>query len=280
MSLGMAERVSVKEAAVHYFDEHSKLWAGRYSDPGNGEVLWQRHNGILEVIDDWKPAKSSKFLDIGCGVGLLSFDLARRGLQGVGVDGAASMVESCQAEAERTGSSKLWSYQQADAEHLPFEDGSFDAATCCGLIEYLPDDMELLKEVRRVVRPGGHFLLVVTNKHAYAGILSPLVGLAKRIPGMVAFGTALRNRSSGKLTEMMHLPNPPRQHSPSEIRQTLAESGFRFIKDRYCGFTMLPAPFHILFSNLEAKAAPKLQGLDGTRFRRFGSYYIVSSIVE
>lgn len=280
MNLEVAERVSVKEAAVQYFDEHSKLWAGRYSDPGNGEVLWQRHNGILDLIDGWHPTSASRFLDVGCGVGLLTFDLARRGLQGVGIDGAASMVESCRAEAERAGISGLWRYQQADAEHIPFEDGSFDAATCCGLIEYLPDDKELLKEVRRVVRPGGQFLLVITNKHAYAGLLSPLVGVAKRIPGVEALGDKLRNASSRRLTERMRLPHPPRQHSPAQIRKILAANGFRFVKDKYCGFTVFPAPFHILLSKLEAKAAPRTRTLDSTRFRRFGSYYMVSSIVE
>ena len=272
--------LAVKESAIRYFDEHSKLWAERYSDPGNGELLWERHRTLLELIDEWKLSPSSRIIDVGCGAGFLTFDLARRGLQGVGIDGAAAMIEACKAEADRAQISERWQYRQADVEQIPFPDGSFDVAICCGVIEYLPEDGGLLREVRRVLRPGGRFLLNVTNKYGYSVSLYPIFQSMKRIPGMIKIATAVRELSTGRRSEMMNLPFQARRHSPAQIRRALVANGFRFEKDRFSEFTLLPGPFNVLFSRLERGMSTNLTRLDRTRLRGFGSCYMVSSRVE
>jgi ubiquinone/menaquinone biosynthesis C-methylase UbiE len=280
MDNGITTGIAVKQSAIRYFDENSKLWAERYSDPGNGELLWERHRTILDLIDEWQLSPSSRIIDVGCGAGFLTFDLARRGLQGVGIDGATSMIETCEAEAGRAGISERWQYKQADVEQIPYPDHSFDAAICCGVIEYLPEDGELLREVRRVLRPGGRFLLCVTNKYGYSVRLYPLFQRMKRIPGMIRVATAVRGLSTGRRTEMMNLPFEARRHSPAQIRRALVANGFRFEKDRYSEFTLLPGPLHVFFSKLERGVSAKLSRLDRTRLRGLGSCYMVSSRVE
>jgi ubiquinone/menaquinone biosynthesis C-methylase UbiE len=276
----MAEGPMADGRAIRYFDENAKLWADRYSDPGSSGALWERHRSILGLIDEWNSSASFSFLDVGCGAGLLTVDLARRGLRGVGIDGAASMIASCQEEARRLGISEQWQYLQADVERIPFPDGSFDVAICCGVIEYLRSDDDLLREVRRVLRPGGRFILCVTNKYGYSVSLYPLFQAMKRIPGVIRIATAIRQLCTGRRVEMMNLPCKVRRHSPALIRQILVANGFRIEKDRFSGFTLLPGPFHLLFSRLERSIAANVSKMNRTRLRRFGSFYMTSSRLE
>jgi ubiquinone/menaquinone biosynthesis C-methylase UbiE len=279
MSQKTIERLAVKTNAIRFFDEHSDLWAGRYSDPGNGLLLWDRHHSLMELIDEWQLPSSARCLDIGCGAGLLTFDLARQGLHGVGIDGAPSMVESCRLEARRIEAPGMWEYEQADVEAIPFPDQSFDAAICCGVIEYLPDDEALLQEARRILRPGGHFLLCVTNRYSYSASLYPLFQKMKRIPGLIQVASAIRGVSTGRKT-MMNLPHAPRRHSPSQIKHALATHGFHIEKDRFCGFSLLPGPLNVLLSRPEKSFAASLRGLSQTRWRKLGSFYMISSRAE
>jgi ubiquinone/menaquinone biosynthesis C-methylase UbiE len=275
----LTKRQAVKASAIRFFDEHSKLWAGRYSDPGTRSLLADRHRTVLEMIEEWKPPVVWRFLDIGCGAGLLISDLSRIGLRGVGIDGAASMIEFCKAESRQLGNAGAWQYEQADVEQIPFPDQSFDVAICCGVVEYLPDDGPLLQEVHRILRPGGRFLLSVTNRYSYSMSLYPLFQQLKRIPGVIQVASAIRGLRTGR-KEMMNLPCSPRRHSPAEIRSALATNGFRFEKDRFCGFSLFPGPFNVFFSRSENWLASAMGKLSQTGFRRFGCFYIVSARVD
>ncbi len=271
------ERATVKSSAIHFFDEHSSLWAGRYSDPGARNSLRDRHSSILAMIDEWNPSRDWRFVDVGCGAGFLTFDLARRGLQGVGIDGAGSMIDACKSGAAELGI-RNWNYTQTDVEETPFPDHSFDAAVCCGVIEYLPDDGDLFREVKRVLRPGGRFLLCVTNRYGYAQSLSPLLQAMKRIPGVLPAASAIRGALTGR-SQMMNLEFQPRRHSPSQIRRSLAAHGFQFENDRFCVYSLLPGPLSMFIPGLENRCYPYLSKLGQTRLRQFGSFYLISSRV-
>jgi ubiquinone/menaquinone biosynthesis C-methylase UbiE len=276
MSQDIAARLAVKSDAIRFFDEHSDLWAGRYTDPGNGLLLHERHRTLLKFVDEWNPSPSMDFIDVGCGAGFLTYDLARRGLRGVGIDGAASMVDFCRAESERQNPESPWKYQQSDVESIPYPDNSFDVAICCGVIEYLPDDQGLLREVHRILRPGGRFLLCVTNQYSYSMSLYPLFQRMKRIPGMIQLASAIRGASTGS-KKMMNLPHVPRRHKPAEIVRNLSANGFQIENDRYSGFSLLPGPFSVLFSRMEHRLTRRVNKLADTRLRKFGTFYIVGS---
>ena len=185
----VTERTTVKASAIAFFDQHTQLWSERYSDPANGRSLQERRTAILELIRESGPSKEFRFLDLGCGTGLLSLDIASLGFKGIGIDGAPSMVDYCRKRAELEGFSKLWRYETADVEKTPLQDFSVDFVICCGVIEYLPDDKELFREVKRVLRPGGRFLLCVTNKYSYSGCLAPLFQFNTQYPECDAYDT-------------------------------------------------------------------------------------------
>jgi demethylmenaquinone methyltransferase/2-methoxy-6-polyprenyl-1,4-benzoquinol methylase len=92
-----------------------------------------------------------RVLDVATGTGAVAIELVRRkGCTVVGVDQSEGMLEA--ARRRVNGSVEL---VRASAESLPFADGEFDALTFTYLFRYVEDPAETLRELARVVRPGG-----------------------------------------------------------------------------------------------------------------------------
>ena len=99
---------------------------------------------------------SSKVLEIGCGVGLTSCYLAQKvGCSVTSVDLNGAMVTWARQRAEREGLADRIVFCVADAQGLPFVDGSFDAVISESVTAFVPDKARAIGEYRRVLRPGG-----------------------------------------------------------------------------------------------------------------------------
>lgn len=101
-------------------------------------------------------------LDVGCGGGYLPEELTRLGFMVSGVDPALASVAAAQSHAHETGLEI--DYRVAQAESLPFPDGSFDLVTCCDVLEHVQDLDRTLSEITRVLKPGGIFLYDTINR--------------------------------------------------------------------------------------------------------------------
>ena len=112
--------------------------------------------------DEWKwlnaqlPAGNLEVLDIGCGNGALLNALSNRIKSGQGVDESAAILERARIKNE---SKTNLSFQRITGPVLPFEDYSFDVVISLMSFRYLDWD-PLLKEIKRVTRPGGKLLIV------------------------------------------------------------------------------------------------------------------------
>jgi demethylmenaquinone methyltransferase/2-methoxy-6-polyprenyl-1,4-benzoquinol methylase len=129
-----------------------------------------------------------RVLDACCGTGDLAIEAERRGGRVVGLDFSERMLE----RARRKSGTIEW--VQGDALALPFEDGSFDAATCGFGVRNLEDLAGGLAELRRVLRPGGRIaVLEITRPRGllkpffrlWFDVLVPLAG--KVLPGGRAY---------------------------------------------------------------------------------------------
>jgi ubiquinone/menaquinone biosynthesis C-methylase UbiE len=269
-------RVDLKRTAIEYFDAKSDLWAERYAVPASGDLLWMRHRAILETILEMQIPRTARILDLGCGSGFLDLDLANLGYSGMGIDAAPSMIGRCALQAATKGISDSWQYQVGDVEALPFRDASFDVAICAGVIEYLSGDEELLNEVLRILKPGGLFILCVTNKYGYTASLSSIFYRVKKVPGVKRVASLLRKLFVGGELGAMEFTAIPRKHRPSTIQKLMADRGFQIEKDKYVQFTLLPSPFCAVFSRLKTNLDEKLNALDHTRLRIFGSSYLLA----
>jgi SAM-dependent methyltransferase len=95
----------------------------------------------------------ARILDVGCGTGANLELLAQYG-DAEGVDISTDALEFCRARG-------LEKVRLGAAETLPYEDNSFDIVTALDVVEHLDDDVGGLKEMRRVLKPGGRALLFV-----------------------------------------------------------------------------------------------------------------------
>jgi ubiquinone/menaquinone biosynthesis C-methylase UbiE/uncharacterized protein YbaR (Trm112 family) len=101
-------------------------------------------------------------LDVATGTGRLPLALVREGCRGqlIGLDLSKGMLHQAQAKLRPYGEQVTLIWQ--DADHLPFDDGTFDAVTCLESLEFLPRPLEAVAEMVRVLMPGG--VLFVTNR--------------------------------------------------------------------------------------------------------------------
>ena len=115
-----------------------------------------RRKLFLRLLErEFQPAaRPIELLDFGCGTGAFLEHLERFGWVSA-VDGDARAVEFCHAR----GRSEV--RLAPPGEPLPFADGTFDLVTTLDVIEHIDDDVATLRELRRVLRPGGRLLVAV-----------------------------------------------------------------------------------------------------------------------
>ncbi|KAF4592166.1 ubiE/COQ5 methyltransferase [Ophiocordyceps camponoti-floridani] len=95
-------------------------------------------------------------LDVGCGPGSITIDLARAVPEGhvTGVEYVSDPLDGARADARAQAITNV-SFSVADAHHLPFPDASFHVVHAHQVLQHLADPVQALREMRRVVRPGG-----------------------------------------------------------------------------------------------------------------------------
>jgi ubiquinone/menaquinone biosynthesis C-methylase UbiE len=128
-----------------------------------GEVedsLWAEHMARYAFAATMAAGK--RVLDIGCGTGYGTAELARLATEAVGSDVDVAAIAHAREHF------KTAHFVEAPALDLPFSDASFDVITSFELIEHLEDAAPLLEEVRRVLHPAGVFLVSTPNKPRYA----------------------------------------------------------------------------------------------------------------
>lgn len=106
--------------------------------------------------------------DVGTGTGVLALDLARLGLRVVAIDHSARMLEAARAKLAELGDAGVRldvDWRQGEAGALPLGDGEMDAAFAHIVLQYLPSPGEAVREMARIVKPGGVVVVVDFVRH-------------------------------------------------------------------------------------------------------------------
>ncbi|UCD45695.1 MAG: class I SAM-dependent methyltransferase [Candidatus Bathyarchaeota archaeon] len=125
------------------------------------EVGLTKHLGGLEatekLVELCRMGEGSYILDVGCGAGQTPCYIAmRHGCKVVGVDINERMVERSRERAEREGVADMCEFRVADAQDLPFQDGTFDAVITESVTAFPEDKQRAVMEYARVTKPGGY----------------------------------------------------------------------------------------------------------------------------
>ena len=131
--------------------------------PGQVETdLWNEHFSRYAFASNFVAGK--RVLDLGCGSGYGSAELARTAESVVGVDVSAEAIEYARSHFARPN----LLFAQHSCTQLPWAEAGFQYITAFEVIEHLNNWQEMLSEARRVLHPDGHFLVSTPNKLYYA----------------------------------------------------------------------------------------------------------------
>jgi len=166
---------------AHYFDAelHRDHWF-----TNNAAKRARRWQEIMRMLD---PTSADRILEVGCGAGEHAVRLGRHVRHVVGVDRSLAGVQRAKRRAERERAPNL-SFAACDAASLPFSDARFDKVAAIDFVEHVADDVLLLalREVKRVLRPGGVLAIYTPSATHYVERLKARSFVLRQLPGHVA----------------------------------------------------------------------------------------------
>jgi 2-polyprenyl-3-methyl-5-hydroxy-6-metoxy-1,4-benzoquinol methylase len=258
---------------AQYFDAASTFWAEVYEEDGLSGAIYRRR---MELVAGWLeelalPAQA-EVLDVGCGAGLLCCHLASLGLKLTGSDASEEMLRRARRTAEQAGVQPT--LLKADAHQLPLPDTSFDAVVALGLLPWVQDEVAVIAEMARVLRPGGLLILTADNRARLNWLVEPRQNpLLAPLKILTRGWRALRGHHPAQSVSW-------RLHQPWQIDARLREAGLAPSRRTTLGF----GPFTLLDRSIVPDAWGlalhlRLQAAGRTRpsLRRSGWHYVVAA---
>lgn len=177
----------------------------------------------LEFLDGTR----GRLLEVGCGPAVMMPDLLAMGFEVSGIDVSGEMVRRGRQRMAGHPLERRCRLDTGDVERLQFDDASFDAVLCMGVLEYLPANARALGEISRVLRPGGVAVFSMPNGasayHAARSAYGELRKLERRLRGKDPAATISYNRCI-----------------PSRFGVDLGAVRMRQLESRACNFIFFP----------------------------------------
>jgi 2-polyprenyl-3-methyl-5-hydroxy-6-metoxy-1,4-benzoquinol methylase len=129
----------------------------------------------LPRVVDFSAYKGKRLLEVGCGIGIDLVRFARYGAIVTGIDLAEEAIRLARDNFELHGVSG--DLRSMNGESLQFRDGCFDVVYAHGVLQYTSDPERMVREIYRVLRPGGEAILMVYNRYSWLNLLSKLFGV-------------------------------------------------------------------------------------------------------
>jgi 2-polyprenyl-6-hydroxyphenyl methylase/3-demethylubiquinone-9 3-methyltransferase len=170
-------------AELSKFDNAAPRW---WDPDGEFRPLHDLNPARLDYIDARAGLAGRRVLDVGCGGGLLSEGMARRGARVTGIDLAAGAIEVARLHALEAGIAVDYRLVAAET-HAEEEPGAYDLVTCLEMLEHVPEPASVIAAIAKLVRPGGDVVCSTINRNARAFALA-IVG-AEYLFGLLPKGT-------------------------------------------------------------------------------------------
>lgn len=183
----MTERADAGHASVYekverkYHDgtEVSVYDQRRFGRPGGRYLNELQIATVLDLLGE-KPAR---VLEVGCGTGRFTFAMASAGHDVTGLDYSAAMLETCRKRRAEEPAGERVRLLEGSIFELPFENASFDAVLCVHVLMHLPEHEGAIRELLRVVKPGGRVIFDIRNSASLNRLSYPLRRFAQAVQG-------------------------------------------------------------------------------------------------
>lgn len=265
-----------QERVDSYFDSRSSAWEEIYSARNVQGVIHQtRMAVVLRWIDNLALPKGSRILEVGCGAGVTTVELARRGYVVDAVDSSEAMVERARRnaiESEVDGRVRVF---RGNANSLPFENNLFDLVLAMGVIPWLELPDTPVREMARVLRPDGYVIFNSDNLMRLNHLIDP-----HRNPALAPLRRFLKHALRRAGLRKNHLaPKLVHMHTTWYIDRVVSENRLKMERAVTLGFgpfsflgrTLLPDSVGIrLHHRLQTLANRGVPGVRST-----GSQYLV-----
>ncbi|GEM_PF-6612057 len=215
----------IKEANKIIFDRESRFYSKRRRikfDRKTSLKLMRDYENVME--DKFQPI--DRFLDIGCGDGLILLNLKPLGFisKAYGVDLSFGMLKECKSNANKLNINVL--LVQSDVEQLPFKDNSFDLIVGHAILHHLPTAREAFKEVYRLLKLRGRCIFIEPSKIG-SKIIATLRWFIWSLPFLI------RQITKSPMERLIEVNT----FTPQELEKEARISGFKIVYTKpFAGF--------------------------------------------
>ena len=265
-----------QEQVNAYFLSTLDYWDAVYRETGVYQTIYQRRRTVaLSLVDKLELPAGSRVLEVGCAHGLTTIALAERGFFVEAVDAVPEMISAARIRAQKSGMVQRMSFEVADIQNLPFQASSFNLVLVIGVTEWLRSLEQPLREIERVLMPGGYLVIAADNRYALVNLLDPLRNPAAVYPKRIL--QALLQRFGFRRQSP-----PERSYSIRQFDAFLRAAGLKKAEGKTVGF----GPFSfcrrpLLPDNTGLQLDQSLQRLADSSLpllRSSGYVYIVAAV--
>jgi len=217
-----------KQLSVHTKEKVKKLLAS------TGDMALKRR--ARRIIEELNPQNGEKILDVGCGDGYYSYLLSGLGIK-LDLTGTDFDKRALESARKNLGSKKIKLFWADLMAKLPFKDKIFDKIVMSEVAEHLPNDVKGLKEVRRVLKPGGTLVLTVPNAN-YPFLWDPVNWILEHL-----FRTHVKSGFWAGIWSQHR-----RLYKPAEIKKVVEGAGFKIKTVEALTWWCLPFNHNLLYS--------------------------------
>lgn len=155
-------------AEIARFDDIAQRW---WDPRGEFRPLHVLNPVRLDYIDERASLRGKRVLDVGCGGGILSEAMVRRGAEVTGIDLAPQTIEVAGLHALESRLSIRYIRESAET-HAAHSSGAYDVVTCMEMLEHVPEPESTLRALRDLARPGGDIFVSTLNRNLKAYLLA------------------------------------------------------------------------------------------------------------
>lgn len=248
---------SVQEEVRGCFNKTANSYADLYSGRTRVSHFFNARKHLVEGLLADAVVSSSRALEVGCGPGIMVNYFLQRGADYHGMDLSGEMIARCRAKFQCVEAAN---FSVGDVQQMNFPDSAFDVVLCLGVLEYVPAEARAIREVARVLKPGGTFLFSAINKWSPFNMWERVV--------------------YRKVTHKGPGPIVREFHTNQFYQKLLPACGFAIIDEAYFDFNLLGRPLDEMIPEVALTLSERLERLSRSQFRKLGNGFLLKCRVK